>query len=107
MVAVSEATLLQRRKTTSKPPVGQATLSGSSAAHVRRYARLDGTDTGSEASRVDIETCPACGGALRIIACIEDPAVINKILTYIESKNASAEPARSPPCRAPPQLGVF
>jgi hypothetical protein len=28
---------------------------------------------------IDIETCPACGGALRIIACIEDPAVINKI----------------------------
>ena len=28
---------------------------------------------------IDIETCPACGGALRIIACIEDPAVIEKI----------------------------
>ena len=28
---------------------------------------------------IDIETCPACGGALRIIACIQDPAVINKI----------------------------
>ncbi len=22
---------------------------------------------------IDIETCPACGGAVRIIACIEDP----------------------------------
>jgi hypothetical protein len=28
---------------------------------------------------IDIETCPACGGALRIIACIQDPAVIKKI----------------------------
>jgi hypothetical protein len=28
---------------------------------------------------IDIETCPACGGALRVIACIEDPAVIKKI----------------------------
>jgi hypothetical protein len=54
-----------------------------------------------------IETCPACGGALRIIACIEDPAVINKILTHIESKNACAEPARLPPCRAPPQARWF
>jgi hypothetical protein len=28
---------------------------------------------------IDIETCSTCGGALRIIACIEDPAVIKKI----------------------------
>jgi Ser/Thr protein kinase RdoA (MazF antagonist) len=41
---------------------------------------------------IDIETCAACGGALRIIACIEDPAVINKILTHIDSKNACAAP---------------
>jgi hypothetical protein len=56
---------------------------------------------------IDIETCPACGGALRIIACIEDPAVVKKILTRIDSKNASAEPARLPPCRAPPQVRWF
>ena len=56
---------------------------------------------------IDIETCPVCGGALRIIACIEDPAVIKKILTHIDSKNAGAEPARLPPCRAPPQVSLF
>jgi hypothetical protein len=28
---------------------------------------------------IDIQICPTCGGALRVIACIEDPAVINKI----------------------------
>jgi hypothetical protein len=28
---------------------------------------------------IDIETCQACGGAVRIIACIEDPVVIEKI----------------------------
>ena len=33
---------------------------------------------------LDIETWLACGGALRIIACIEDPAVIKKILTHLE-----------------------
>jgi hypothetical protein len=56
---------------------------------------------------IDIETCAACGGALRIIACIEDPAVIKKILTHIDSKNACAEPARLPPCRAPPPARWF
>jgi hypothetical protein len=25
---------------------------------------------------IDIETCSVCGGAMRIIACIEDPVVI-------------------------------
>jgi hypothetical protein len=28
---------------------------------------------------IDIETCPACGEALRIIDCFGDPAVVNKI----------------------------
>ena len=28
---------------------------------------------------IDIKTCPVCGGALRIIASIEDPVVIEKI----------------------------
>jgi hypothetical protein len=54
---------------------------------------------------IDIETCPVCGGAVRIIACSEDPAVIKKILTHLDTKDAA--PARSPPARAPPQLGLF
>jgi len=56
---------------------------------------------------IDIETCRACGGAVRIIACIEDPVVIEKILTHLDKKYASAEAARLPPCRAPPQAGLF
>jgi hypothetical protein len=56
---------------------------------------------------IDIETCRACGGALRIIACIEDPVVIKKILTHLDNKDASAEASRLPPCRAPPRAGLF
>ena len=55
---------------------------------------------------IDIETCAACGGTLRIIACIEDPAVIKKILTHLDAKDPSAAPSRLPPCRAPPQAGL-
>ncbi len=33
---------------------------------------------------IDIETCSECGGAVKIIACIEDPVVIAKILTHLE-----------------------
>ncbi len=56
---------------------------------------------------IDLETCPACGGPVRIIACIEDPLVIEKILTHLDEKGASAEASRRPPCRAPPQAGLF
>jgi len=56
---------------------------------------------------IDIEICQACGGAVRIIASIEDPIVIEKILTHLDKKDASVEPARLPPCRAPPQGGLF
>ena len=57
---------------------------------------------------IDIETCPTCGGAVRIIACIEDPVVIEKILTHLDGKGGAAEATRRPPCRAPPpQTGLF
>jgi pyruvate/2-oxoglutarate dehydrogenase complex dihydrolipoamide acyltransferase (E2) component len=52
---------------------------------------------------IDIETCSACGGAMRILACIEDPAVIGKILAHLDAKAAAAQAARPPPCRGPPE----
>ena len=39
---------------------------------------------------IDIEHCPQCGGDLKIIAAIEEPAVIVKILTHL------GLPARAP-----------
>jgi hypothetical protein len=56
---------------------------------------------------IDIEVCPACGGAMRIIACIEDPNVIEKILAHLDAKVAAPDVPRRPPCRAPPQRGLF
>ena len=50
---------------------------------------------------IDIETCPKCGGTLRIIACIEDPDLIATILEHIRARD-KAEPSqpRAPPLRA-------
>ena len=39
---------------------------------------------------IDIEHCPQCGGTLKIIAAIEEPAVIVRILTHL------GLPARAP-----------
>jgi hypothetical protein len=56
---------------------------------------------------MDIATCPACGGAVRILACIEDPVVIEKILTDLDTKTAEPQALMRPPSRAPPQRGLF
>jgi len=50
---------------------------------------------------IDIETCQHCGGAIKVIACIEDPAVITKILEHLEQRTESAETSPNP-ARAPP-----
>ena len=54
---------------------------------------------------IDIETCSECGGDVRIIASIEDPAVINQILAHLDEKAATVATALLPPCRAPPATG--
>jgi len=54
-----------------------------------------------------IETCRECGGDVRIIASIEDPVVIRKILAHLDTKAATAVTAQLPPCRAPPATGLF
>ncbi|MEZ5555274.1 MAG: transposase [Haliea sp.] len=56
---------------------------------------------------IDIETCPACGGSMRVIACIEAPDVIEKILDHLDSKTAECKATQRPPSRAPPQRGLF
>lgn len=56
---------------------------------------------------IDIETCPACGGAVRIIGCIEDPEVIEKILAHLDARAPGPEALMRPPSRAPPQRGLF
>jgi len=51
----------------------------------------------------NIEICKTCGGHVKIIACIEDPVVIEKILTHLERKDASGAARRLPPCRGHPR----
>lgn len=56
---------------------------------------------------IEIETCKACGGAMKLIACIEDPDVIKKILTHLEHNAATKESRPLPESRAPPQVDLF
>jgi hypothetical protein len=58
--------------------------------------------------RIDIETCERCGGRVKIIASIEDPAVVERILAHLQQRaSAPAEtiPAHGP--RGPPGQGLL
>jgi hypothetical protein len=58
---------------------------------------------------IDIEICSECGGDVRIIASIEEPAVIQKILAHLDDSTTSAAQGLLPECRAPPSplMGLF
>src|SRR5690606_5245657 len=50
---------------------------------------------------IEIETCRRCGGRLRVIASIEAPATIERILAHLGRAAEPVDPAY--PSRAPPQ----
>jgi len=56
---------------------------------------------------IDIEACQGCGGPVRIIACIEAPEVINKILEHMKQTSEIQEAVRLPQSRGPPQTSLF
>ena len=50
---------------------------------------------------IDIEHCPHCGGTMKIIAAVEEPSVIVKILAYL------GLPTRAPPRAAARSCAFF
>ena len=56
---------------------------------------------------IDVESCRAYGGAVKVIACIEDPAVIAKRLTHLNEKVLPVQASLLPKSRAPPQAAQF
>ena len=56
---------------------------------------------------IDIETCRECGGAMKVIACIEGPVVIQKILNHRKENGEYQHALRLPESRGPPQTRLF
>jgi hypothetical protein len=46
---------------------------------------------------VDVLACPQCGGRLRLIATVHDPAVIRKILAHLGMARSGPSPGPAPP----------
>lgn len=56
---------------------------------------------------IDIETCRECECAVKVIACIEDPVVIQKILNHLKEKGEYRYAFRLPESRGPSQTRLF
>jgi hypothetical protein len=57
---------------------------------------------------IDISICEKCAGEAKIIACIEDPSVIDKILQHLQAKGLLEEPPELlPAAQASPESDGF
>ena len=45
---------------------------------------------------IDVEICGVCGGTMKVVACVEDPLVIKKILIHLRGKALCLETAALP-----------
>ena len=54
------------------------------------------------AFEMDVLACPVCGNRMRLLATLEDPRVVEQILTHLgrPSKPVRADPAHPPPTSA-------
>src|SRR5262249_59564235 len=78
-------------------PAERATETSSEDAHAQgKTPRMSCARLLKRVFDVDVEHCPNCGGALKIIAAIDDPPVIVKILSHLglSTRGPPRAPAR-------------
>ena len=72
---------------------------------IERHAAMSWAQRLKRVFNIDIEVCGRCGGSARVIACIEDQDVIDRILAHLREKEQDVPtlPLLVPPPRAPPE----
>lgn len=80
---------------------------GTEDAETNRHVAMTWAQRLKRVFNIDVESCRVCGGAARVIAAIEDKAVIEKILAHLDSKVFCTQPEPLPQVRAPPAAGMF
>jgi hypothetical protein len=73
------------------------------ASSAERHAAMTWAQRLKRVFSIDIEVCGRCGGSVRVIACIEDQDIIDKILAHLHDKDTPTLPHLAPPTRAPPE----
>jgi hypothetical protein len=74
---------------------------------IERHAAMTWAQRLKRVFNIDITTCQDCGGAMKVIACIEDPDVIQKILTHLQLNTETTASRALPEPRAPPISDLF
>ena len=73
-------------------------MGGSTVSSSRR--RLGWAALLAQVFAVDVTLCPSCGGRLRLVAVLSDPASIRR---YLSGVGLAAEPPAMAAARPPPQ----
>ena len=70
-----------------------------------RHAAMTWAQRLKRVFNIDIEVCGHCGGSVKIMACIEDQDIIDRILAHLRDKELATPslPLLTPPSRAPPE----
>ena len=82
-------------------------INGDERSSVEQHAAMTWAQRLKRVFNIDITICEECGGAVKVIASIEDPVVIKQILAHLQRKAVSKEFNPLPESRAPPQIGLF
>jgi hypothetical protein len=69
-----------------------------------KHVRMSWAQRLARVFAIDIEHCLRCGGQLKVIASIQAPVLIERILTHLKQQAPAAQPSPVPfAARAPPQ----
>ena len=85
---------------TTKKKVKKGDAKANEVTEAERRSKMTWAQRLKRVFDIEISTCAHCGGDVKVIACIEDRAVIDKILTHIkkkESPESTQSEARAPP----------
>ncbi len=71
---------------------------------IQRHAAMTWAQRLKRVFNIDIEVCDRCGGAVRVIACIEEENAIDSILYHLNRKDSetATQSHLVPPTRVPP-----
>ncbi|MCI0436641.1 MAG: transposase [Gemmatimonadetes bacterium] len=84
-------------------PGGKGAEEGADKCATPRHVAMSWAQRLKRVFAIEIDTCARCHGRLRVIASIEDPEVITRILAHLDRASGTPEPELAPrAARAPP-----